>query len=222
MWIAIIVLELLYIIIARTITLTMESMSFEEEALLTLNRIVISLIVFYLFRQLLLTKKPNYHSLKSPWWIISMLLFLSIPPLANYMDHTTQSFKLFYAFTALFVAIHEEIVYRGVIQELLMRHLSPIKAIVVTSLIFTIYHIGAIDWYINLYIQIFLAGIILGVIYYQTQSLALVIALHTLYDALVTVTPIGDTLRPIITYSEGTNIMLLALFSVWIWFRRVP
>ncbi len=219
-WLLIVAIELIYITISRTIGYFIQNFTFEEELYKTINRIAITLIVLTLFKELIFQKKVvNFTQIKSSLFIFSTLLFLSIPLLEGYMSGVDKNFKIFFAFTSIFVALHEEIVYRAVIQNLLIKHLSAIKSILITSLIFTSYHIGSIDWYINLYIQIFLASIILGLIYYKTGSLLLVVILHTIYDALVTLTPLNIE-KPIITYSEATYIMLFSLICFIFLFKN--
>jgi len=219
MWMTIIIIELTYIAISRTVVFHTTHFSFTEEMLFTLNRTAAALIALYFFYPMLSAKKTNYTTLRNPWLLAAMLLFLAIAPLESYMGSSTPAFKLFFAFTSIFVAIHEEVVYRGVIQELFMKHLSPFKAIFLTSLLFTLYHIGVVEWHINLYIQIFLAGIFLGVLYYKTQSLILVITLHTIYDALEAVTPIGSSSHSIISCMEGTYLMIAVVLGTGIAFR---
>ncbi len=218
--VAIISIELIYILIARIITSIYGAYTFEAEIYRSINRFFIFLIVLYFFKNLIFQNKVNANNFTNPILIFALMLFLAIPVLESYMDLVTTNFKILFAFASIFVALHEEIVYRGVIQNFLLQKYSPIQSILITSIIFTIYHIGAIDWYINLYIQVFLASIILGFIYYKTNSFVLVVILHTLYDALVVFTPLAKTLRPIITYQEATYLMIVVLVLVIFWYKK--
>lgn len=87
------------------------------------------------------------------------------------------------------------------------------------SLIFTAYHIGSLDFYINLYIQVFLASVIFGIIYIKINSFGLIVFLHALYDFIPSLTPI-DTSGPIVTYQESTYIMILSLIILLIWYKN--
>ena len=87
------------------------------------------------------------------------------------------------------------------------------------SLIFTAYHIGSLDFYINLYIQVFLASVIFGIIYIKINSFGLIVFLHALYDFIPSLTPI-DTSGPIVTYQEATYIMILSLIILLIWYKN--
>lgn len=220
MWLAIILVEALYVLVSRTIIHFCGVYNFEAEAYLGVSRIVMFAVTLLIFKDFIFRDKPEYKAVVSPLWIFAVLLFLSIPFLEGHMGGLGFGFKLFFSATSIFVALHEEIVYRGVVQRLLLERFSIAKAVLITSSVFTVYHIGAIDFYINLYIQIFLASIILGIIYIKTNSLTIVVALHTIYDALSPFTPLSEK-GPIITYQEATYIMLVSLGFVLVWFYRI-
>lgn len=220
MWLTIILIEVVYVVVARTIAYFYGIYNFEAELYRSINRIVIFAVTLFVFKDFIFQHKPDYRGLSNPIWIVSILLFLSIPLLEGHMGGLELGFRMFFSATSIFVALHEEIVYRGVVQKLLLGRFSKFKAILITSSIFTAYHIGAIDFYINLYIQVFLASIILGIIYVETNSLVVVVVLHTIYDALSPFTPLSAK-GPIITYQEATYIMLLSLICVLLWSYRM-
>lgn len=219
MWLAVILIEVIYVLASRTIIHFCGVYNFEAETYLSVNRIVTFAVTFVIFKDFIFRDKSDLKAVVSPLWIFAVLLFLSIPLLEGHMGGLGFGFKLFFSFTSIFVALHEEIVYRGVVQRLLLERFSTTKAILITSSVFTAYHIGMIDLYVNLYIQIFLASIILGIIYIKTNSLTVVVALHTIYDALSPFTPLSDK-GPIVTYQEATYIMLLSLGCVLFWSYR--
>lgn len=219
MWLAIVLIEVVYVLVARTIAHFCSVYNFEAEVYYSANRIVMFTVTLMIFKDFIFRNKSDYKAIFSPLWIFAVLIFLSIPLLEGHMGELGLEFRIFFAATSLFVAMHEEIVYRGVIQRLLLERFSTAKALLLTSSIFTAYHIGAIDFYINLYIQIFLASIILGIIYIKTNSFALVVAIHTLYDALSPFAPMYNQ-RPIVTYQEATYIMLVAMGLILVWFYK--
>jgi membrane protease YdiL (CAAX protease family) len=124
--------------------------------------------------------------------------------------------RVVFALTSLPVALKEEIAFRALIQRLLAQRLGHAGAIVIASALFTAYHIGAIAPTVFSYGQTLAAGVILGVAYARTQSLVLVVVLHTLYDALWSATPIFATPLP---YSAGLGILaacaLLVTMAGW-------
>ena len=76
--------------------------------------------------------------------------------------------------SSLFLApILEEIIFRGVILKGFLTNYSPKKAIVISSLVFGILHLGPIQFINALFI-----GLFLGWIYYKTNSLGNTIILH--------------------------------------------
>lgn len=75
--------------------------------------------------------------------------------------------------------IFEEIVMRGIILEGFLNKYKPITAVIVSSVIFGVWH-GNIPQFINATIL----GIILGIIYYKTRSLVLCIVSHMLFNGL--------------------------------------
>ena len=169
MWLAIILIEVIYVLVSRTIIHFCGVYNFEAETYLSVNRIVTFAVTFVIFKDFIFRDKPDLKAIVSPLWIFAVLLFLSIPLLEGHMDGHGLDFKLFFSFTSIFVALHEEIVYRGVVQRLLLERFSTAKAILITSSVFTAYHIGMIDLYVNLYIQIFLASIILDYLHKDKQ-----------------------------------------------------
>ncbi len=76
-------------------------------------------------------------------------------------------------FGATVIPIFEEIFMRGIILAGLLNRYNPKKAIIISALIFGV-------WHLNIYqfINATLIGLILGLIYYKTNSLILCIVLH--------------------------------------------
>lgn len=74
---------------------------------------------------------------------------------------------------ALVPSIVEETVFRGFLQNTLEKSLNPIKSIIISSLIFGVFHLNPINL-----IPLFIMGIYLGFIYYQSNSLIIPILAH--------------------------------------------
>lgn len=95
--------------------------------------------------------------------------------------------QLTYAATTIFVAVREELVYRYVIQNWLEGLLPKERifgSILLTSILFTLYHLGAQP--ITAFPSIFLASLLLGAIYITSgKSLSLVVACHFIDDVFI-------------------------------------
>jgi len=68
--------------------------------------------------------------------------------------------------------------------------LGALKAIVLTSTAFTVWHIGIWDFSPWVFSQIFVASVLLGTIYICGGSMFVVVAIHAAYDALFSFTPL--------------------------------
>jgi membrane protease YdiL (CAAX protease family) len=116
-----------------------------------------------------------------------LLFFIQIFIQPNSHGHDLP-LQLTYAATTIFVAVREELVYRYVIQNWLEGWLMPkdriFGSILITSILFTLYHLGAQP--IASFPWIFLAGLLLGAIYIASgKSLSLVVACHFIEDVLI-------------------------------------
>ncbi|MFN3951751.1 MAG: lysostaphin resistance A-like protein [Thermaurantimonas sp.] len=80
---------------------------------------------------------------------------------------------------AILPAIGEELVFRGALQNLLIRKFGSTRGIVLTALLFTLIH----RQFYNI-LPMFLLALLLGYVYYLTGSLLTTIAMHLLNNAL--------------------------------------
>ena len=84
------------------------------------------------------------------------------------------------ALIAILPAIFEEILFRGVLQNILTKFLKgPWVAILITALIFSVIHMSFYGFFVR-----FALGVILGLVFYYSGSLWLVIIFHFLYNGL--------------------------------------
>jgi membrane protease YdiL (CAAX protease family) len=95
-----------------------------------------------------------------------------------------------FAATSFFVAIKEEFLFRGIVQNLLTQRLGPSKAILSTSVAFTLSHVGVPEFTLWVFSQIFVASVILGTVYIYGGSIFVVVAIHAVYDAIFSFTPL--------------------------------
>lgn len=69
-------------------------------------------------------------------------------------------------FRWIFIPLMEEILFRGIFLKQFLKQYSPTKAILLSSLIFSIYHLQPLNA-----IGLFICGIVLSTIYYKTNSI---------------------------------------------------
>ena len=79
----------------------------------------------------------------------------------------------------LIVPIIEELFFRGLVLKNFLKKYSPVNAILLSSLLFGVHHLS----FETLIIQIIL-GILLGILYYKTNSLIIVMLAHIIWNAL--------------------------------------
>lgn len=211
----VVVLEIVYEVARRVVLNYLPWTSFEAEAISTVLRLITAGACWYLFRSLILSRVPNQASLRNPLLAVALLLFLSIPVLVGHYALSAPVAWMF-AITSLVVAIKEEFLFRGIVQNLLGQKLGALKAILLTSLLFTIWHIGVWDFTPWVFSQIFVASVLLGTIYIYGGSMVVVVAIHTVYDALFSFTPLIPQPLPA---NWGFLPLLASLMVVSYWAR---
>ncbi|WP_224483412.1 CPBP family intramembrane glutamic endopeptidase [Robertkochia aurantiaca] len=115
----------------------------------------------------------------------------------------------------------EEVMFRGVLLYLGIRYLGPYKAIILSAIVFGIWHwfsyevIGDVSRMISVFVLTGTGGLLFGYAYYRTGSLLLPIGLHFGWN-LVTITifsqgPLGEQL--LITTTENSLGSLWSILS---------
>ncbi len=117
---------------------------------------------------------------------LDRLMSLIVPPpeflqnLANAMKINNLTDLLTLTFGAVFAAAFvEESIFRGLLQQSIERHNNVTMAVIYSSLAWTIIH-GILFWYI----QIFLLGIILGLLAWRSNSIVPALVAHAMNNAL--------------------------------------
>ena len=81
---------------------------------------------------------------------------------------------------SVMAGVSEELLFRGVIQSYLVSVSNPWFGIIISASLF-----GVMHFYNRLYIVLTLiVGLFIGWLYHETQSLLLVVVLHSVYDVL--------------------------------------
>lgn len=116
--------------------------------------------------------------------------------------------------TVIMAPIFEEIVYRQVILDELLVKYNYKKAIIISSLIFSIYHLNLVQL-----VDAFLVGIILAMVYYKSKSLIPCIALHGLNNLYCNIAQFYPNIYKgtfnIIKLSIGIVILVTLAFFLW-------
>lgn len=127
-------------------------------------------------------KIPNFRIL--PLIILIPIAFLYIVPfiliatqdimkLSGYQP-PVYSFNFYRFILSIFAApVLEELIFRGIMLEGLLKNHKPIKAIFINTLLFTIIHLDSL-----LFIQKIFTGMFYGWIYYKTKSILIPVIAH--------------------------------------------
>lgn len=216
-WLTIIAVEVTFIVLTRIVLAHYWTYSLDAELIRTPLRIVAVLFYWGLLGDRLSSRNLSKTEILDFRVLSALVLFLSVPILVGDLSYMTPFARVVYAATSIFVALKEEIAFRALIQNLLARRYGQLTAIVATSALFTCYHIGAVPLTVFAYGQVLIASLILGIVYARTQNLWLVIGLHTVYDALWSLTPIGT--GQLFPYMFGLWVLVVSLLFVTAWGR---
>ncbi|NDI78727.1 MULTISPECIES: CPBP family intramembrane glutamic endopeptidase [Psychrilyobacter] len=111
------------------------------------------------------------------WYQSSIGVITDKIPLPEFLEEVFKDMEL-HPYSAIFsiaviAPIYEEIFMRGIILAGLLNRYNPKKAIIISALIFGISHFNVVQS-----VNAIVIGLILGMIYYKTNSLILCIAVH--------------------------------------------
>jgi len=86
--------------------------------------------------------------------------------------------------TILFLVFIEELLFRGYIFQTIYRKNNSILAIIISSLLFALAHFISYDFAIIYFLNIFIAGVLLCIMYIKTKSLWCSISFHFIWNIL--------------------------------------
>ena len=180
-------------VLGLSITHRSESMEPFQEMVIALFGLCGTLIVVGLFRRFL--DKESFRSMGfyrfrsltdislgfvigAAIMVVGFVLLIVLNEIiwVNTHFNLTKIIQLFILFVV--VAITEELFFRGYILNNLMKSMDKVAALIVSSVGFSLMHIGNPGYSWFSFLNIALAGILLGVSYIYTKSLWLPIALH--------------------------------------------
>jgi membrane protease YdiL (CAAX protease family) len=179
--------EAAYIWIRSQLHFSSQTGAIQQELVWTSLRLVAAAIMFWIVRNGIDLSRDRAKTITPRiFWVGLMML---APILTGDSEYGSPA-KYVFAFTSLAVGLHEELAYRGVLQNILVRDFGFLRGLVVSNVVFVCYHYGIEPFTFTYVSSLFLAGMILGVAYQLTGSLLLVIGIHAAYDALFCFTPI--------------------------------
>lgn len=139
------------------------------------------------------TDKRTWSWISAPYLLLTAVIWLSsifiidyimsfMPWLPNIMEQTfdiMQSGWIGILTIAIFGPILEELMFRGAITKVLLSKYNPTTAIIISALIFGLFHINPVQ-----VVAATLIGLILGWVYYKTASLIPCILIHILNNSM--------------------------------------
>lgn len=207
------VVEILYAVSTRVwITPFLEGI--ELELVTTAVRLLTVGVYWWLFRDIIASRVPRMATMKAPFFITGIVALAAVPVLAGEDSLPDLKTQVVFAATSVIVGLREEILYRGVLQNLMCRRMNWFLAIVCSNVIFTIYHYGAWPFTVDYILEFFLVGSAMGFIYYGTGSLVVAAAAHAIYDAAWCFTPFLE--HPLgKVWGSALELAACALLGLW-------
>lgn len=197
----------------------------------------IVLMGLYLWKEdYISSDKRTWSPVSAAYLILSVISLLAfsfmidfaisfMPWLPNLMENTFDTLQagwLGILVISVFGPILEEVLFRGAITTVLLKKYSPAKAIILSALIFGIFHINPV--------QIFVAtliGLFLGWVFYKTASLVPCILIHMVNNALSVhlelkfpdATYLRDIFTPSVYYTLLIGFAVVLILSI-LWLKR--
>ena len=182
--VAAVIIEIFYALFTRT-WLRQYAQGIELELLISAFRVVTIIAYWFMFRSLILNRRTNTETLRHPFVLIAMAAALAIPFLfRGWSPGGGIGTAIVYVLTSILVGIREELLYRGVLFNLLEPRAGTIITVILSTVIFSAYHLGAVPLFPQVFAEIAILSVVLGLIYSRSRSLLAVMALHAAYDAI--------------------------------------
>jgi membrane protease YdiL (CAAX protease family) len=177
----------------------------EAEFLRLALRTLTAGVCWWLLRDVIESRTVRPEGLTKRPFLISVALLLGA---ALTMPHPQLSplFAVLFGVGSIAVALKEEFLFRGVIQNLLQRRFGFTKAVLLTTAIFTAWHYGVVENTRWQFVLIFLVSVAICVIYVRTGNIWVAIALHATFDAVL-------ALPTLVTFKGNLAIAFLMLLG---------
>jgi len=109
-------------------------------------------------------------------------MIITAPALSqlDMINDITRNFSVWFYFKALIVApFIEEYLFRGIILNGFLNRYSPAKAIIITTILFSVMHLNPMQYFVT-----FLLGLLLGWYFYKTRNLLSCIIIHSISNLI--------------------------------------
>lgn len=181
------VAEVVYLVGRTYIVSQFQSAGYLEiEGALTAWRLAFVFVYLSLFFDLATSKGGTRQGLPmQPLIIASVLIALATMPLAHGGEPFSWPDHVFEVVAIPIAALREELFYRAIALTALGRVLHPMYALLVTTALFAVSHIGAQPFNLVTLSSFLVVGIVLGTIYQHTRNLRIVVGLHALANFFV-------------------------------------
>ena len=190
-WLLLLLAESIYIIFSTFFSVIFSNDPMKGEVCKTIIRIISLLLYIVFFNKIIVSKDLNKRiSVKTKILILISSSIIMLYPLLFQKAGFTNLLQLIWILSSFIVGFREEIFYRAFIQNKISSKCDIIQAILITSIIFTLYHVVYFIWgqWFTI-IQIFMWSIFIGIIYFKTKNIILVSIIHGIYDAIPFITP---------------------------------
>ncbi|NDW13078.1 CPBP family intramembrane metalloprotease [Bacteroides sp. 214] len=223
--IALILCAIPYLLSSSDLTGVMDNIQNESMPLTLL--ISILFMTIYLWRnKLISTEKVTWSPISFLYIAGTVVLYFTFLSLEDFMfqylpeipDFTKDALNamqegvLGASAIAFFGPVLEELLFRGAILTILLRKFTPWKAILISALIFGVFHLNPPQ-----IISATLIGLILGWLYYKTASLIPCIIIHVLNNSLSVYLGINypevEYVRELVPEGTYTIIIVVALIA---------
>jgi membrane protease YdiL (CAAX protease family) len=208
-------IEIAYAVFSRTWLRTHTANPIQLEAATTVLRLVVAGLHWILLRDLIRQRKRDLRPISSRWFFLGVGLLLISPAASGLRFGATlaeQATRSFFSLTSIVVGLREELFYRGVLQNVLEKRMALPAALLVSNVLFALYHYGAQPMTVLSVIKFMVLGSFMGLVYFTTRSVMVVALIHAGYDMISAFTPIETVWTMLIQF--------VALAIVFLWSAR--
>lgn len=214
----VIAIEIAYMVWTRRVYADDLTQFATVELLRTPARLIAAGFFWLLMPDVIFIRRADLMPVRHPLFWMAAICIGASPMFISPMDVPLRD-TVIICLATIPVGVHEEFFFRGIVQNLFVRRIGVFWGVVLTTTLFTLWHVGATaDNGFN-YTLIALAGLALGIVYLKTGSIALVVTIHALYDVLA-------SLPPWVDWNPGLGFMSLvigvSLFGMWAGYKTLP
>jgi membrane protease YdiL (CAAX protease family) len=215
---AAVIIEIAYALFTRT-WLRAHFEGVALELLVSAVRVATAAAYWLMFRDLILSRRPRPGTLRHPLVLAGAAAALAIPFLfRGWSPGAGLGTAVVFASTSVIVGLREELLYRAVLFNLLEPRVGLAGTVVLSTVLFVVYHYGALPVAPLVIAEVAIMSLVLGLIYARSGSLLAVIALHSVYDG---VWFFGPYLNPPLADAWRPAFLLAALVLVFLWLWRI-